>query len=190
MGISVYLAIYEQIPQNVIRVRVYTQTDTQTHQVITIPLTSPILNASHTKREKRIPIVSHHCHLVYKSSNNGPRTHIPDRCTRAGLQMRGCSAAAGSGAWPLRQLILHGGPVQLRPVREGTLLYIIGTVWSFPQHIVETYSPDSRHHMRLCTVSTLYNLATLHFRRIVWPVLFLLATVCRLSLSVTLPASR
>jgi len=93
MGISVYLAIYEQIPQNVIRVRVYTQTDTQTHQVITIPLTSPILNASHTQREKRIPIVSHHCHLVHKSSNNGPRTHIPDRCTRASRQMRGCLAA-------------------------------------------------------------------------------------------------
>jgi len=51
-------------PQNVIRVRVYTQTNTQTHKVITIPLTSPIHNALRTQREKRIPIVSHHCHLV------------------------------------------------------------------------------------------------------------------------------
>jgi len=35
-----------------------------------------------------------------------------------GRQVRGRSAAAWSGAWPLRQLILHGGPVRLRPVRK------------------------------------------------------------------------
>ena len=29
-----------------------------------------------------------------------------------------CSAAVGSGAWSLRQLIVHGGPVRLRPVRR------------------------------------------------------------------------
>jgi len=44
-------------PQNVIRVRVYRQTYTQTHHVIAIPLTSPILNASRRQREKRIPTV-------------------------------------------------------------------------------------------------------------------------------------
>ena len=41
-------------PQNVIRVRLYRQTDTQTHHVIAIPLTSPIPNASRRQREKNI----------------------------------------------------------------------------------------------------------------------------------------
>ena len=34
-----------------------------------------------------------------------------------GRQVCGRSAAAGLGAWLLRQLILHGGPVWLRPIR-------------------------------------------------------------------------
>ena len=68
-------------PQNVIRVRLYRQTDTQTHHVIAIPLTNPILNTSRRQREKRIPIVSHHCHVVQNPATTVTRTHIPDRCT-------------------------------------------------------------------------------------------------------------
>ena len=68
-------------PQNVIRVRLYRQTDTQTHHVTAIPLTSPILNASRRQREKCIPIVSHHCHVVQNPAVTVTRTHIPDRCT-------------------------------------------------------------------------------------------------------------
>ena len=40
-------------PQNVIRVRLYRQTDTQTHHVIAIPLTSTIPNASRRQKEKK-----------------------------------------------------------------------------------------------------------------------------------------
>ena len=67
-------------PQNVIRVRVNRQTDTQTHHVIAIPLTSPILNASRRQREKRIPIVSHHCHVVQNPARTVTRTDILNRC--------------------------------------------------------------------------------------------------------------
>jgi len=81
MVISLYLAGQMPNPQNVIRVR-FTQTNRHRHTMWSQYLSlaqSPMHHA--LKEKKRIPIVSHHCHVVQNPATTVTRTDIPDRCT-------------------------------------------------------------------------------------------------------------
>jgi len=78
---NIYLAIYDLIPKMSLGLGF---TDKQTHIHTTwsqyLSLTQSLMHHA-GKEKKRIPIVSHHCHVVQNPATNVTRTDIPDRCT-------------------------------------------------------------------------------------------------------------